>query len=78
MLQDETNQTIVLIDRLLKEVSDDVQRQTAYVANERAGLTMLASSIKNGELWLAASPGIAAGSGHRAACNSPAPDRRWW
>lgn len=51
VLEDETNQTIVLIDRLLKEVSDDVQRQTAYVANERANLTVLASSIKNGELY---------------------------
>jgi hypothetical protein len=51
VLEDETNQTIVLIDRLLKEVSDDVQRQTAYVANERANLTTLASAIKNGELY---------------------------
>ena len=51
VLQDETNQTIVLIDRLLGEVSADVQRQTAYVANERANLTTLASAIKNGELY---------------------------
>ncbi|MDR3528562.1 MAG: hypothetical protein P4L57_14930 [Rhizomicrobium sp.] len=51
VLQDETNQTIVLIDRLLGEVSSDVQRQTAYVANERANLTTLASAIKNGELY---------------------------
>ncbi len=51
VLQDETSQTIVLIDRLLGEVSADVQRQTAYVANERANLTTLASAIKNGELY---------------------------
>lgn len=51
LLEDETNQTIVLVDRLLKEVSADVQRQTAYVANERANLTILASAIKNGELY---------------------------
>ena len=38
LLEDETSQTIVMIDRLLGEVSDDVQRQTAYVANERASL----------------------------------------
>ena len=50
LLEDETSQTIVMIDRLLSEVSDAVQRQTAYVANERAGLTVLASAIKNGEL----------------------------
>src|SRR4029077_18681812 len=44
-------QTIILIDRLLKSVSDDVQRQTAYAANERANLTTLAAAIKNGELY---------------------------
>jgi hypothetical protein len=51
VLEDETNQTIVLIDRLLKEAADDVQRQTAYVANERANLTTLAGAIKNGVLY---------------------------
>lgn len=50
-LQDEAGQTIVLIDRLLSQVSADVQRQTAYVANERANLTTLASAIKNGEFY---------------------------
>jgi hypothetical protein len=65
VLQDETNQSIVLIDRLLTEVSADVQRQTAYVANERANLTTLASAIKNGELYGAdlASPMMAATGG---------------
>ena len=51
VLQDETNQTIVLIDRLLTEVSESVQRQTAYVANERANLTVLNSAIKSGEFY---------------------------
>jgi len=51
VLQDETNQTIILLDRLLSQVSADIQRQTAYVANERANLTTLASAIKNGELY---------------------------
>jgi hypothetical protein len=51
VLEDETNQTIILIDRLLKSVSDDVQRQTAYAANERSNLTTLAAAIKNGELY---------------------------
>ena len=59
LLEDETSQTIVLIDRLLKEVSDDVQRQTAYAANERANLTQLSSAIKNGELF-GGVPGISA------------------
>jgi hypothetical protein len=51
VLEDETNQTIVLINRLMKFVSEDVQRQTSYVANERANLTTLAAAIKNGELY---------------------------
>jgi hypothetical protein len=78
VLEDETNQTIVLIDRLLKEAADDVQRQTAYVANERANLTTLASAIKSGELYGAdiASPmmtsSASAGSSSRvAASGSP-------
>jgi hypothetical protein len=51
VLEDETDQTIVLIDRIVGQVSDTVQRQTAFVANERASLTTLASGIKNGELY---------------------------
>jgi len=51
VLQDETDQSVVLIDRLMREIAEDVQRQTAYVANERANLTTLASAIKNGELY---------------------------
>ncbi len=51
LLEDETSQTIVMIDRLLKEVSDATQRQTAYVGSERANLTVLAASIKSGELY---------------------------
>ncbi len=51
VLEDETNQTIVLIERLLTNVSHDVQRQTSYVANERSNLTMLANAIKNGEIY---------------------------
>lgn len=69
VLQDETNQTIILLDRLLGEVSADIQRQTAYVANERANLTTLASAIKNGELYGAdlSAPMFNAGRGAGAA-----------
>jgi len=64
LLQDETSQTLVMIDRLLSEVSDAVQRQTAYVANERGSLGVLSSAIKDGELY-GGTPGItqAAASG---------------
>jgi len=51
ILEDETNRTVVLIDRLLNELSQDISRQTAYVGNERSNLTTLALAIKNGELY---------------------------
>ena len=51
ILEDETNRTVVLIDRLLHELSDDISRQTAYVGNERSNLTTMALAIKNGELY---------------------------
>ncbi len=59
LLEDETSQTIVMVDRLLKEVADDTQRQTAYVGSERGNLTVLASAIKNGELY-GGTPGLTA------------------
>jgi hypothetical protein len=71
VLQDETSQTIVLIDRLLSEVSVDVQRQTAYVANERANLTTLANSIKNGELYGAELGSVMTASAAPAASYGP-------
>ena len=51
LLEDETSQTIVMIDRMLKEVSDGIQRQTAYIAAERANLTSLSNAIKNGDFY---------------------------
>jgi hypothetical protein len=58
LLQDQTSQTIVMIDRLLSEVSSAVQRQTAYVATERGNLTTLSASIKSGELFGGASASL--------------------
>jgi hypothetical protein len=51
ILQDEVNQTVVLIERLLKEVTEDVRRQTNYVAAERANLNSLAAGVKAGEIY---------------------------
>ena len=51
LLEDQTSQTIVMIDRILKETSDAIQRQTAYLANERANLTTLAAAIKSGDFY---------------------------
>lgn len=72
LLEDETSQSIVMIDRLLSEVSDDVQRQTAYVAAERSNLTTLAAAIKNGDFYGGAVTG-ALGSGGALMASAGAP-----
>ena len=51
VLEDEVSQTVVLIERLLTELSDDIRRQSNYVANERGQLNTLALAIKNGEFF---------------------------
>ncbi|WP_428246428.1 hypothetical protein [Ferrovibrio sp.] len=49
VLEDETSKTVVQIDRVLGELSEDVARQTAYVGAERGNLTTVATAIKSGE-----------------------------
>lgn len=51
ILEDEANQTTVLIERLLSELSQDIARQQNYVANERGNLNALALGIKSGQLY---------------------------
>jgi len=51
ILEDEVNRTVVLIERLLKELADDVRRQTNYVSTERANLNLLSAGIKGGEIY---------------------------
>ncbi len=51
ILEDETNRTAVLIDRLLKEVTEDVRRQTSYVSSERSNLNLMSAGIKSGEIY---------------------------
>lgn len=51
VLEDDVNKTVVLITRLLDELSQDIARQSTYVANERSNLNTLALAIKNGELY---------------------------
>ncbi len=50
-LEDEVNQSVVGIDRLLNELSDDLNRQTSHLASERRNLTAMSISIKNGERY---------------------------
>ena len=51
ILEDEVNRTVVLIDRLLNELSSDVSRQSAYLAGERRNLIAMSLAIKNGEMY---------------------------
>jgi hypothetical protein len=71
LLEDQTSQTIVMIDRLLKEVSDGVQRQTAYVATERSNLSILNASIKSGEMYGGGMGASLGGNMNLASAGSP-------
>ncbi|WP_439816287.1 hypothetical protein [Zavarzinia sp. CC-PAN008] len=50
LLEDDTQQTVVLIERLMSELTQDINRQTGYVATERANLTTLSLAVETGEL----------------------------
>jgi hypothetical protein len=50
-LESDVNRTVVLIDRLLNAISDDISRQSNYVSNERSNLVTLSLAVKNGELY---------------------------
>jgi hypothetical protein len=50
-LEDNVNQEVVQIDRLLNELSDDLNRQTSHLASEQRNLTAMSISIKNGERY---------------------------
>lgn len=72
ILEDETNQTTVLIERLLSELSQDISRQQSYVANERSNLNTLALGVKTGQLYGASLSNQAMMRGNAAAASSPA------
>jgi len=50
-LEDSTNQTVVLLERLRNQLSADLSRQKSYLERERNDLQMLSVSIKNGEFY---------------------------
>ncbi len=51
IMEDDINRALVMVERLLKELSEDVARQTSYVSSERSNLTALSLAVKNGELY---------------------------
>ena len=50
-VEDDVNRSVVSIDRMLNELSEDISRQSAYVSRERSNMTALSVAIKNGELY---------------------------
>jgi hypothetical protein len=49
VLEDEVSKTVVVIDRLLNELTEDVARAQNYFAAERSNLTAMQVAIDNGE-----------------------------
>ena len=50
-MEDQINNTIVTIDRLLNDVNDDLTRTTAYLTTERNNLRTLSLAVTNGDLY---------------------------
>lgn len=51
IMEDETQRATVNIERLLSELSQDINRQQQYVGGQRSDLTTLASGIQAGQLY---------------------------
>ena len=51
VLEDDVNKTTIVIDRLLSELTDDIARQTNYLAEERGNLNTLGIAVNNGEAF---------------------------
>lgn len=51
LLEDDTSRTIVTVDRLLGEVTDDIGRQSSALASERRTLGSLALAINSGRMF---------------------------
>lgn len=50
-VEDQVNNTIVTIDRVLNEVNDDITRTAAYLTAERANLRTLSLAVTNGDYY---------------------------
>ncbi|MEQ8505745.1 MAG: hypothetical protein RIB80_10490 [Rhodospirillales bacterium] len=49
ILEDEVDQTVVLIDRLHREVTEDVRRQSTWIGAEQRNLVQISAGIRQGE-----------------------------
>lgn len=71
ILEDETNQTVVLIERLLGELSGDITRQQQYVSNEKGNLNTMAVAIQSGQMYGGSLANRARGTSAQMASLSP-------
>ncbi len=49
-LEDAINNTVVMIERLLNNINDDITRTTAYLGSERKNLRTLSTAVRTGDL----------------------------
>ena len=49
VLEDEVDRTVVLIDRLNREVTEDVRRQSTWIGAEQRNLVQISAGIRQGE-----------------------------
>lgn len=49
ILEDEVDRTVVLIDRLNREVTEDVRRQSTWIGAEQRNLVQISAGIRQGE-----------------------------
>lgn len=73
VLEDEANQAIVVQDRLVRDTTADLRRQTAALGSERGKLAQLANAIKAGDLYGSGSTGSAAAATAALPVASPGP-----
>lgn len=50
-LEDAISNTVVVIERILNNISDDISRSSAYLSAERQNLRSLALAVANGDLY---------------------------
>ncbi len=50
-VEDSINNTIIVIERVLSSVNDDITRMSAYLASERSNIRTLALGVTNGDLF---------------------------
>lgn len=77
-LEDNINNTLVVIERLLDNVNDDITRLSTYLSSERHNLRTLALAVTNGDLYgksLSNKPfsGLASFAGGAAGAQASAP-----